>query len=627
MSHTAVLLVGVQHAGSLTPLQAVPEALSKMHEWAKTQTTTRYIRRVCDFEGDEVRASAVQDAADELLNLPDVSRLVIYFCGHGIVVGTDEFWLLSRAPKWGSEAINVGGTAKAGQSLQIPHIVLISDACRLLTTHVQGAAVGGTVILPTTDRAGARSKVDKLYACALGAAAYEVPTPDGTGYAAVYTDVLALALRGEPALVVDWSHTRDGSVVRPRALEEYLPTLLIERLEELKAPIHVHQQPDAEVLSGAHAWLSKLGSSPNGVEVVGDAPAVDSRPTLRGLARRELDTAIELVSSNDRTEADFVRAVESAQLPVISLTEHLSSPTSWQTPSDEGDWSEFTDAMLIGFHSAGRVPFDTALMFGESAPHELGLRKLALVQFVGVAPRRILVRGREEQIPVPLTSLTSDETEVFSVLVRAGESWWPTPALVQLEDGGVFALPLTSGAVTRIDASEGSLHSISYALSDRQADDAVMDAVLRDAVARASAQGVFHPAEEDLDRLLTAMRIRKDVDPSLALYVAYALSDRDRQEELADMRYLLKLSTGYDFFDLAMLNTRADDRMWGDRTQPDPPTPPYPLLSQGWPLLPVLARSDDRSTQFWDHLRPMRRQGLWTSFSQEAWDLLDWIAS
>lgn len=644
MSRTAVLLIGVQNVGSLTPLQAVPQALSKMLGWAKTQTSAEYIRVVsdtdrdvvCDGDGNVltthgesvVRASDVLDSAEHLTELPAVDRLVIYFCGHGIVVGSDEFWLLSKAPMWGSEAINVAGTAKAGQSLQIPHVVLISDACRLLTTQIQGAAVGGTVILPTLARLGARSKVDKLYACALGTAAYEVPAADGTGYAAVYTDVLTSALRGNPSHVVDRSQTEDGSVVRTRTLEEHLPDLLIERLRQLDTPIDVYQQPDAEVLSGARAWLSRLNEGDD--DVAGEnnhAPTIDSPLSLRKLARGELNAAIELVSTNDRTEPTFVRAVESTQLPAISLTAHLSSPPNWHNHGDEGDWSEFSDAILIGFHSAGGVAFDTALTFGEYAPMELRMRGLALLQFVGVAPRRILVRGREEQRPSPVTSLAPDGTEVYSVLVRAGEKQWPTPALVQLDDGGIFALPLTSGAVTRIDASTGSLHSISYALSERTANDAVMDAVLREAVAHASAHGVFHPAEDDLDRLLTAMRIRKDVDPSLALYVGYALSDRDRQRELGDMRYLLKHSTGYDFFDLALLNTVRDDRMSGNRTRPDPPTPPYPLLSQGWPLLPVLAKPRSRNTELWRRLRPMRREGLWTSFSEDAWNLLEWIAS
>jgi len=625
MGHTAVLLIGVEGAGDLTRLQAVPKALKRMTKWARSQTPDEYIRVITDADDKPVRAGDLSDATDELLAMPEIDKLVIYFCGHGIVVGTDEFWLLSRAPTWGSEAVNVVGTAKAGQSLQIPHVVLISDACRLLTTDIQGAAVSGTVILPTQGRAGPRAKVDKLFACALGAAAYEVPTEDKTGYAAVYTEVLASALRGKPTLFVDRTKPLDGPVVRTRALEDHLPARLLDLLTKLKVPIDVDQQPDAELLSGADAWLSKL--SDDGEDALpASEPAAALPRTVGGVARAELGAAIGLVESDDPADAAYIDAVAVTQSPTISLTAELIAPDNYLSRYGLKYWAGFADRVIGGLHGASGGPIETALGFGDHASAELELEGLALLQFVGVPPRLLKVQGRDEETPLVITSIAADGAKVASVLVEAGKSWWPTPGLVKLADGGVFILPITSGAVTRIDASEGALHSISYALSARSSGDTVTDAILRDAVAAASARGVFHPAEEDLERLITAMRIQKDVDPSLALYVAYALSDRGRLEEISDMRYLLKQSTGYDFFDLAMLDETGRVMRAPDRTRPDLPVPPYPLLAQGWPLLPVLAKADGFERMRAD-LMPLRRKGLWTSFTAEGWDLLEGVVA
>ena len=76
--------------------------------------------------------------------------------------------------------------------------------------------------------------------------------------------------------------------------------------------------------------------------------------------------------------------------------------------------------------------------------------------------------------------------------------------------------------------------------------------------------------------LAKRMQLAKGVDPSLALYAAYAYDALQRSELIDEMRTYMVRDLGLTFFDIALLSG-------GFKRQRI--VPPFPMLSQGWPLL------------------------------------------
>src|SRR5262249_36100436 len=122
-------------------------------------------------------------------------RLVVYFSGHGFLVGTSEFWLLSRAPSNPNEAINVAGSVEAARDCGIPHVVFISDACRSTTDSLGTQSVRGYQIFPGQRVIrDPRAEVDRFYATLPGDPALEVPVAKSApAYEGIYTSCLLSA--------------------------------------------------------------------------------------------------------------------------------------------------------------------------------------------------------------------------------------------------------------------------------------------------------------------------------------------------------------------------------------------------------------------------------------------------
>jgi hypothetical protein len=97
------------------------------------------------------------------------------------------------------------------------------------------------------------------------------------------------------------------------------------------------------------------------------------------------------------------------------------------------------------------------------------------------------------------------------------------------------------------------------------------------------------------------MQYAKGIDPSLAVYAAYAYHDLQRQDLLREMASYLTADLGAPLFDVALLDRRAATD-WQVIS-------PMPLLSQGWALLNAYrVRLAKELTGLDQHLSP----SLWT---------------
>jgi hypothetical protein len=105
---------------------------------------------------------------------------------------------------------------------------------------------------------------------------------------------------------------------------------------------------------------------------------------------------------------------------------------------------------------------------------------------------------------------------------------------------------------------------------------------LRAIAASSSQHGRFRLDQEDAIKVAQKMQYAKGIDPTLAVYAAYAYHDLQSLDRIRTMSGYLQGDVGVTFFDLALLSRMLIDRRIGPN---DHIVPFVPLLSQGWALL------------------------------------------
>ncbi|MGB7979509.1 MAG: hypothetical protein WCF36_01810 [Candidatus Nanopelagicales bacterium] len=249
-----------------------------MRSWAEQQGfPPEAVRELNDLKGEPVLAADVYQAVEELSADVNLRQLVVYFCGHGMVT-EGELWLLSGAPGNPNEAVNVPLSVRNAERGSVPHVVLLSDACRTATNSIQTGSVTGSVIFPNPQVIGEIRNVDLLYAAGAGAAGHQVAEAVGDGtFHPVFTEVLAEGLAGVNVKVVRVTEA-DGTfdLVRPRPLLNTLKNQVGVRLAMLGHET-VIQVPDGRITSDEQAWLSRLDPLPDDVRR-GELPILPDPP-------------------------------------------------------------------------------------------------------------------------------------------------------------------------------------------------------------------------------------------------------------------------------------------------------------------------------------------------------------
>src|SRR3954451_14876362 len=116
----AAVLIGVRESGDLPPLSAVLPGIRDVENWANAQRFET-VRTLTDEHG-KLGVRAIQDTIAELLDPGVLDQLVVYFAGHGVNIGQSEYWLLSDAPAYTNEAVNVAGSAVLARRCGVPHV-------------------------------------------------------------------------------------------------------------------------------------------------------------------------------------------------------------------------------------------------------------------------------------------------------------------------------------------------------------------------------------------------------------------------------------------------------------------------------------------------------------------------
>lgn len=564
----AAVFIGVDRAGDLPQLRDAASSARRLYEDALLQQQFAKRELITDENGAKVTADQIYDVIDRLTRPRNLTQLLIYFAGHGVNRNQGEYWLLSDAPKRPAAAVNLRGTEFLARYSRIPHVIFISDACRTAVQGLQAENVTGSEIFPNWDDPGEASPVDLFYAAGLGKPAHEIRKVDDAvkNFKAIYTEALHRALRLDDQAAVEWvtENGADVAYVRPRALRNYLKQALAERLADPQLQGSVNQVPEAIISSEPEAWIVRVEGRTRPQAQGGPEPPRrdDSRDGLEG-------------GFDDSVPDDVPRAPVSTRKALESLV-----TMAMRGPAD------VADALAVTV-PAGPTRFESQCGF------KLRGARIQDAYAVGAGVQQL-----------------GPARDVARVTPRDA-----TPlVLFVLDNGNGVVLPAIPGFIGALKFDGDELIDVAYEPSDNT-DRAVHFRsqarelrALRQVVATASREGVFWLQRDKAATLARRMQVMKGVDPSLAVYAAYAYDDLHETRRLAETDRYLRGDLGASLFDVAMLAGRLDRR---SAAEWPPLFGPFPLLAQGWAYLRArrIELAHDGAA-----LQPHLADSLWTVF-------------
>jgi len=546
----AGVFIGVDKTGNLQTLNDAAAGAKRMYEWARQSQgfPDTNAKLITDADGARVTPDRVYDSICEIINGAGVDQLIVYFAGHGVNINRSEYWLLTDAPVRANAAVDLAGTVELARYCGISHVVFISDACRVAPEGIQAQQVRGSDIFPNESASDKAKPVDQFFACVLGRTAAEVKDPAAAagGFCAIYTNTLLDALKGQRAEVLDASDSaHDPSYyVKPVKLETYLEREVPARIRSLNLVKKVNQSPDA-ILTAHSYWIAKVETAPRIVRtarrIVRKPPAPPPvAPDLRTLSRSLIQTAVEGAPEQLTRHIEMLKGVSLASAAGLAETaESVAEPF-------------------------GPDSFETQCGVKVRGSH--------ITQFA-------LARGRAELLRPDVLQIEPDTgpTMPSSLLLRFHGN---TGTLIPAVPGYLAALTFEGGELVDVAYEPSANTGLWHEYKDKSQE----LRRLRGVAAAASHHGRFR-LDNVGDPLEVArkMQYSKAMDPTLAVYAAYAYHDLQQIDRIRDMAGYIRMSlNGMTLFDLALLGRTLVDRRV-DREQWLVPF--APLFSQGWHLL------------------------------------------
>jgi hypothetical protein len=573
----AAVLIGVDKTGGLPQLNDAARGARRMEAWALDQGLERDDVLVFTDEAGPLEVKRIKRAIAELVDKAVYEQLFVYFAGHGVNLRRGEYWLLSEAPGDAQESVNVEGSAALARRAGIPHVVFVSDACRTAAQGIQMQGITGSDIFPNDADSDLEQAVDIFFACTLGKPSFEIPDPDAAaaGFRAVYTDTLLDGLRGAFAETVEHGSVDGESarVVRPRPLKKRLQAEMTRRIAAANLQVRVNQVPDARITSDDDAWLARLP--------VVAAPGPDQPPPQVPLA------------------ATTLQSISQEMVGAVLREEQPTGPGAPTSPGPVATDALEVDALVRGLTRDRSVPVRTA--FETRCGFRLeGAR--VIEAFSGTGHAEVADGGGR--------------------YVRFAPEAPATSVLLVLDDGSSVLVPAVAEFIGALRFEEGEFTDLAYEPSeytwrwDMYLERREVLRGLRDVISAAADLGVFRLEGEDAFALAARMQYAKSVDPSLALYAAYAYHDLGRTNLIHMMNGYLGSDLNFTFFDIALLGRRLDGRRVAEAPEV---VPAVPLLAQGWALLQAFRVTlHEEIADLHRHVSP----SLWTQFTPPGTDVL-----
>lgn len=574
----AAVVIGVNKAGNLPVLNAASSGARMVATWLAAEGFE--VRQFVD-DGKPVRVSEIFDAIDAFVRRGTLDQLVVYFAGHGFVIGYSEMWMLSMAPNNPNEAISLGESILLARESAIPNVVFISDACRSRSDSLRTERVRGSVIFPTTNAGQrVRADVDVFLAALVGNPSYEVPVNDSVAkFEGIYTACFLEAFKHPDDTMV---RTIDGVLVVPNnKLKPYLERE-VRRRAEAKS-IKLTQTPDAYVVSGDTTYIGRVTVSEPIFYYVKPVPVFS--PTIFDVAGHQLE----------RVGAGFLNVSGAAGVPPGKI-DLLATQTG------------FVTARNMILKASAPSSFETQTGFAVS-----GARLARAVANPSIMRTELLPPRDGPQEPA---------------LVRVALSGKPAGSVaLQFADGSGTVIAALNGYIGTVVVDGEGVSNVTYVPSRNTSRWSPSAETLKDlhaVVATTARFGVFRIEGETriirdrrAKQLADRIQILNRIDPTLGLYAAYAFADADLTDHVDSLRARMRDDLQTNLFDVAMLSGRLSERR--PNVFDGGVVPFCPMLSPGWGLLRVRGvRLPPEVNEARVHLRA----ALWTTFNPKGMDIV-----
>jgi hypothetical protein len=559
-SSRAAVVIGVNRPGKpghLQPLSAAASGANTFGNWLESQGFD--VRRFLDDRGP-VAISSIKQGISELASRPNLEQLVIYFSGHGCLVGGSERWLLSGAPEDSGEAVNFAASFDRAQLWPIKNIVFISDACRSRPESLtQDLLTGDSIFLvPDGPVNQTAPKIDKFFATGIGQPALEVPIGENvTKYDSLYSSVFLQAFKTPDAnMVVEIDP--GVRVVPNRKLEDYLLREMRKRNARL---------PQTDVCSSDKTYIGRLADEAN------IKPAQPPKPNLSDVVNQAL-TQVNL------------------GLGILRLDSSDATRKRIEVTAAETGFSRARDIILSA----------------QARPDEANSTTTAFV-VVGDAVENVIAA------PGARASVVAGEERTRVDVEFSG----PAATLaIRFRGGGGTVLVALQQFIGQIVVENGLVMNVSYDERGNPPSEQIRQ--LRATVATAAQFGSFRIPGNGEERTTQArnlgntLRMGKYADPTLGLYAAYAYWEAALANQIKSVASFMREDLHVGLFDIAMLSGELS----GHELPPDV-FPGCPMLSQGWNLLGV---RDVRLPPVFVEAQRFLLPALWTTFATPGMELI-----
>jgi hypothetical protein len=578
-----VVSIGVNRAGTLTPLKAAVKGARDFAAWAGEQGCTTKV--LADDANSKVTVSGIFDAVQEFVDAGTYDQVIVYFSGHGILTAPGaEFWLLSGAPTNPNEAVNLSRSVEEARNAGIPHVVFVSDACRSSVTGPPLSGVIGGVIFPSRAIGPQRAEVDVFYATRPGDPAYEAPLAKATqDYRGLFTERLMQTVRAPDAAMIEAVPDAAGDVfvVTSRKLKPHLEALV--QADAGAVDVRLRQTPELRVETALPKFFATVAAPPSRPRAPMPAPPAPS-PAPPPPPPATLDDALaELHDRHFRAGPGTARAI------AAGLADRSGLAGEMRDLIDLRGRAHFETS--TGFSVHGAKPVDAfALHWKADPPFQEG----SPTWHVRLHDRN--GRGRSSSL------------------------------VLRFESGGAtagVALAVLPDFIGSVVVQDGRVVSVSYAPSANTWRFAEYQARAKELeemkafAAVAARNGRFQVEQEEAGALANRIRQGKSLEPTLGLYASYAYAQVGRRKDVESVfGYMVDDPEEPVPFDVVMLATLG-------RKAPDPRAqgryaPFAPMLSQGWALL---MPKDPLHLPIHEKLRPHLVPSLWTTLDREGAEL------
>jgi hypothetical protein len=386
--------------------------------------------------------------------------------------------------------------------------------------------------------------------------------------------------------VVEWA-TEEGrqvGYIRPRPLKAFLQGELTRRLRELRLEASVIQVPDAHIASDDSAWISRCdgegAQAPPPTVPPGPEPGP---PPAAPPAAGEPEPVVP-----GRSAASSIALVRSLLRPVLADDLNGFDSVLERAKSEVGrDVHDLAHSVERAREPFGRSQHETQCGFK--------IRGTKFLEAFSPHVSTTLLGARED--------------------VRAEVAWPGASVLLVFSDRTGALLPAIPGFLASLTVDEGELVDVAYEPSANTwrwreyADRAMSVRALRALAASSARDGVFRLQGADAETVARQMQLAKGVDPTLAVYAAYAYQDLQLGGRIRETSRYMRDDLGAVLFDIALLARELDGKRVGSS---EGVFSFAPLLSQGWALLHALRV---RLPEELDGVERMLLSSLWTSFA------------